>query len=389
MKRGESVPPSKRPSRSRPRKSGGPRSAATNAAGGGGRWTRVAIAVALALVGGAAFAFFSFSRRAHAGVGRAVDVEVPAGASDDEVGARLVAAGVIDSSSGFLLYAKLSGGLHATVGLHLLSDDLSYVEVLRRLRRSGGSTKVKVTIPEGWNRFDIAKRLREKRVCDEASFLAATTDRALLDELELRGAPSAEGWLFPATYELPADGDAREVVRRLVDEGHARFNKLTSVHGEGLGRLGAQLHFGPQEVMTLASVIEKEAVVDDERPIIASVFLNRLREPESGTGGKLQADPTAGYGCLVAAPTPPTCVGWLRAGSSRVNAEIQHDPQNAWSTYTHAGLPPTPIASPGERSIEAVLAPATTRFFYFVAKGGGRHTFSETLERHERATNPR
>jgi UPF0755 protein len=316
-----------------------------------------------------------------AGVGRAVDVEAAVGTSDSEVIAKLAAAGVIDSPTLFSVYAKTRGGVNAKPGRHLLTDDLSPVEVLRRIRRSPDAAKVHVTIPEGYHRFDIAKRLFERRVCDREGFLAATTDPALLNELGL-GA-SAEGYLFPATYDLPSNSDPADVVRRMVGEAKGRIDKLLKANPAALDAL-KPLAMGVREVIVLASVVEKEAMMDDERPIIASVFLNRLREPKE-TGGRLEADPTAGYGCLVSEPPSPTCFAWLQNGSTKVNAAIQHDPYNRWSTYTHAGLPPTPIANPGEKSIAAVLAPAPTKFFYFVAKGGGRHTFSESRAAHDAA----
>ena len=168
-----------------------------------------------------------------------------------------------------------------------------------------------------------------------------------------------------------------------MQTGKARTDKLLRESSNAAGVLQAQLGFGPNEIVTLASIVEKEAAVDDERPVIASVFLNRLREP-AVTAGKLQADPTAMYGCFAQVPPTRACAAWLAAGAGKPSAEIQHDPDNRWSTYTHAGLPPTPIANPGERSIAAVLAPASTRYFYFVAKGGGRHAFSERLDEHDR-----
>lgn len=330
--------------------------------------------VAAAVVSVVVLALLALPLKRKNGVGRAVDIEVAAGATDAEIIAKLDAAGVIDSPTVFGLYARARGGVDAKPGRHLLADDLSPAEVLRRIRRSADAHKVHVTVPEGFHRFDIAKRLRDKRVCDESAFIAATSDPLLLNELGL-GA-TAEGWLFPATYDLPANSDATDVVRRMVGEAKARVDKLLKQHGAP--------SLSVPEAITLASIVEKEAVVDDERPIIASVFLNRLRDTKE-TGGRLEADPTAGYGCLVSQPPPPTCVTWLAAGSTRVNAAIQHDPLNKWSTYTHAGLPPTPIANPGEKSIAAVLAPAQTKYFYFVAKGAGRHTFSETRAAHDAA----
>lgn len=326
----------------------------------------------------------SLPHKRKSGVGRAVDVEIAPGASDADVIAKLEAAGVLDAPTAFSLYARTHGGIAARPGRHLLSDDLSPVEVLRRIQRSTEAAKVRVTIPEGWHRFDIAKRLRDKRVCDDAAFLAAAVDPALMNELGL--GVSAEGWLFPATYDFPSNSDGAEVVRRMVAETKGRIDKLLKASPNALDA-HKPLGIGVREVVVLASIIEKEAVVDDERPIIASVFLNRLRDPKE-TGGRLEADPTAGYGCLVSQPPPPSCVAWLTAGSTKVNATIQHDPANRWSTYTHAGLPPTPVSNPGEKSIAAALSPASTKFFYFVAKGGGRHTFSESRAAHENAVHP-
>jgi UPF0755 protein len=134
---------------------------------------------------------------------------------------------------------------------------------------------------------------------------------------------------------------------------------------------------GVREVVTLASMVEKEAAVDDERPIIASVFLNRLRDPAFHPK-RLECDPTASYGCLVAPEKAASCAGF----TGKATAAIEHDPDNLYSTYTHEGLPPGPIANPGARALEAVMAPAITHYFYFVAKGDGHSTFSETYEAH-------
>ncbi len=348
----------------------------------------LAVALVLGVLAAAATAAAIFVPRMHAdGAGRPIDVDIPAGAGDDDVTARLVSAGVVTSPRLFGMYVSAIGGLHAAPGRHLLADDLSHAELVRRLRRNGEASKIKVTLPEGWNRFDMARRLREKRICDDGAFLAATTERAILDQFGI-AAPSAEGWLFPATYSLPADADAREVARTLLGEGKKRVDALMKQNEAGVLELQQTLGFGAGQIVTLASIVEKEAVVDDERPIIASVFLNRLRDP-SFVPHLLQADPTASYGCFAAALPSPACATWVAEKTTKPSAEIEHDEANAWSTYTHEGLPPTPIASPGEKSLRAVLAPSKTRFLYFVAKGGGRHTFSETLEKHNEAVAPK
>jgi UPF0755 protein len=135
-----------------------------------------------------------------------------------------------------------------------------------------------------------------------------------------------------------------------------------------------------RQLVTLASMVEKEAVADDERPLIASVFLNRLRDP-AFKPRRLECDPTASYGCLVAPEKAASCAGF----TGKATAAIEHDPDNPYSTYTHEGLPPGPITNPGAKSLEAAMAPASTHYLFFVARGDGRSTFSETREAHERA----
>jgi UPF0755 protein len=127
-------------------------------------------------------------------------------------------------------------------------------------------------------------------------------------------------------------------------------------------------------------MVEKEAVADDERPLIASVFLNRLRDP-AFKPRRLECDPTASYGCLAMPEKAASCAGF----AGKATASIEHDPDNPYSTYTHEGLPPGPIANPGAKSLDATMSPASTHFFYFVARGDGRSTFSETYEAHASA----
>jgi UPF0755 protein len=253
------------------------------------------------------------------------------------------------------------------------------------LSRAPGRPTARVTVPEGFSRFDIAARLEKQRVVSKSAFVRASADPILLDELGIErggavGAESAEGYLFPATYELPLDADPREVVRRLVAEADKRWAALAASHASSLATLRASLGFGRREILTMASMIEKEAAVDDERPLIASVFLNRLLDP-TFKPRRLQSDPTAAYGCVAAPEEAPSCAGF----SGKITPAINRDPKNRYSTYTNDGLPPGPIANPGARAIEAVLAPAATKYLYFVAKGGGRHTFSEDLEQHNEA----
>ncbi len=379
------LPPMKRKRRKRRRSRpndppASPRQRLTRAA----TWTLAGLG--LAALAGAVFLMLVFPARHGPGIGRDVELTLQGDESSDALAARLAAAGLIDSPRLFSMYARFSGAQGRIArGAHLLTDDLAAHEILARLERRGAAVHMRVTIPEGWTRFDIAKRLHKNYVTPERAFLAATENRALLDELHIDGA-SVEGFLFPATYDFPADADPVEIVRRFKMEFDKRWFALEQKHPYGTLDLSQSLHWGMREIVTLASIIEKEAAVDDERRTIASVFLNRLRDA-TFKRKVLQSDPTAGYGCLVMKELA-SCASY----TGRITHDINADPANLYSTYTHEHLPPGPIANPGAKSLEAVMSPAVTRYFYFVARGEGRHTFSETYEGHVAAvkdTGPR
>jgi UPF0755 protein len=329
---------------------------------------------------GAVLLMIVYPARKGPGGGRDVELTIEGDESPGALAARLAAAGLIADPRLFSAYARLSGTQgRLAKGAHLLTDDLSPKEILFRLERRGAQAHVRVTFPEGWTRFDFARRLQANHVCTQKEFLGASEDHALLEELHVDGT-SFEGFLFPATYDLLADSDAREVVRRLKAEFDKRWFALEQKHPYGVLDLSQSLHWGMREIVILASIVEKEAAVDDERRIIASVFLNRLRDP-SFKKKVLQSDPTSGYGCLVLRDKLASCANY----SGRITHDMNVDPDNPYSTYTHEMLPPGPIANPGAKSIESVMSPAVTRYLYFVARGEGRHTFSETYEAHAAA----
>lgn len=338
--------------------------------------TWILLALGAALTGMSTYLFVVYPASGGAGSGRHVDVifehdEPPAAIAEKLTAARLVA-----SPRLFAIYARLVR-VRAAPGRHLLTDDAGPQELVRRIERLGAAAHARVTVPEGWTRFDIARRLESLHVASQAGFLEASADGQLLRELALEG-ESAEGFLFPATYDLAKDSDPKDVVRRLVTEFERRFALLDQDHRLGHAQLEGTLGWGRREIVTLASLVEKEAALDEERPIVASVFLNRLRDP-SFKRKLLQCDPTAGYGCLVLRDRAPACAQY----AGRITHAINMDPLNAYSTYVHEGLPPGPIANPGIKSLQAVLAPASTKYLYFVARGEGRrHVFSETLEEH-------
>ena len=375
---------SARKKRASKRKSGSPgegREGKKPPASGGPRLLRwasfvAAFVVATLLVG----LLLVYPATAGPGTGRDVELVVPGDESADALAARLAAAGLVKSPGLFAIYLRATRAAARVIpGTHLVTDDVSPATLLSRLERTSGAGHAKVTIPEGFTRFDIAKRLQALHVCPLRAWLDATQDRALLAELHIDG-PSAEGFLFPATYELALDSAAPDLVRRMKTEFDRRYALLEGSHQAGLLELSTTLNWGQKEVVTLASMIEKEAAVDDERPVIASVFLNRLRDP-SFAPKLLQCDPTAGYGCLVAPERSPSCLAY----TGKVTHDIVSDASNPYNTYKHEGLPPGPISNPGAKSIEAVMAPAMTHYLYFVARGEGRHTFSETYGAHTAA----
>jgi UPF0755 protein len=266
----------------------------------------------------------------------------------------------------------------------VLRDDLGPRARAQRLSRSPSRATRKVTIPEGWNHKQIAARLADLEVCDGAAFEAAVFDAALRSELGVLG-PSFEGYLFPATYELTVDSEPQNLIRLLASETRKRLARIAAEHPQALAQLAEKDGFGEHEILTLASVIERESGDPKEDAVIASVFFNRLRDPDFRPLRSLQSDPTAAYGCLVMPDRAPSCAAYR----GLVLPAMLRDAANPYNTYRHPGLPPGPIANPGEGAIRAVLAPDKTDYLYFVSVGGGRHRFSRTFEEHRQAVSGR
>jgi UPF0755 protein len=337
------------------------------------------IAVCLALLIG-------FGKLGGTSGSRAVEIDWPAGVDSEEAAALLETAGLIDNHDAMAIFLRTTGGTASFVpGPHLIPQGKSPWQIRQLLSRSPERPMARVVLPEGFHRFDIADRLEKLGVTGRRAFLRASADPTLIAELAIDKdgsamAESAEGYLFPATYDLHVDSDPADLVRRLVTESDRRWATLAAKHKDGLASLGATLGWGRREVITLASMVEKEAAVDEERPVIASVFLNRLLNPEFRPK-RLQSDPTSTYGCLAFPEEAPSCAGFQGKSTPAIN----QDPNNRYSTYVRERLPPGPIANPGAASIAAVLAPAATKYLYFVASGGGRHSFTEDLASHNEA----
>ncbi len=294
---------------------------------------------------------------------------------------RLSEAGLIRHPWLFELYMRISGqGDHRVAGTHLMKSRMSPKVLLQCLVRAPNRPKVSLTIPEGFDQFKVASRLEALGICGASEFLSAASDPRLLRELSIVG-PSAEGYLFPLTYLLAIDTEPESLIAQWVTETRQRIDALSGAHSQGLMRLKEQRGWGEHELLTMASVIEKETHHQEERGLIAGVFFNRLDDLEFRPRRMLQSDPTAYYGCLVSANQYSGCAG----NPGRVVAAMLRDAQNPYNTYRRPGLPPGPIANPGQASIEAVMNPEKTNYLFFVAKNG-KHIFSRTLAEHEAKT---
>jgi UPF0755 protein len=342
------------------------------------RVAAMAIGLAATLVAGA-LCLFAWSFLAGPGEGRIQHFEVEPNESTASVAARLREANLIASPRLFSAYVGvLHPSLDFAVGPHVVRGDLSARELVKRLARSPGRAAAHVVVPEGFNHVQLGERLQQLGVCDAEDFRRAVRDGALALALGIP-AGSAEGYLFPATYELLADSTPAAVVKVLVSEAQGRLAKLQAELGTQYAVRKAEHGLSPHDVVVLASIVEKEAAKADEKPLIASVFLNRLIDPTFRPLHMLQSDPTATYGCLVQEPPPASC------SPGRPTPAMLRDASNPYNTYRHPGLPPGPISSPGEGALRAVLSPAKTDYLYFVAQGGGRHRFSRTFSEHRGA----
>ena len=291
----------------------------------------------------------------------------------ESVAARLAEEKVVDSAFVYAAYHRLViGASSLREGNVLLARNLSAEEVLRRISVGRGPVPRRVVIPEGQTRFDIAELLEAQNICGAAEFLVATSAPPRGIE-----APSREGYLFPDTYEFRESTAAEDVAARLLANFETRTDTLFAEHADAVADLEAQ-GMSRHDVLILASVVEREAGVASERPIIAGVFLNRLRSDTFRPRHRLQADPTVAYGCIAEPARAPSCEGY----EGRITRAMLNDSANRYNTYRHGELPPGPIANPGSDAIEAVLAPAPHDYLYFVARGGGRHAFAADLDTH-------
>ncbi len=311
-----------------------------------------------------------------------IEFEIERGASFPEVLRRLVEHAVVPESEAmyFKLFVLHKGAASkVTAGPHRFRGDMTPSEVLDELIRPQPARETAVTIPEGKNLIEVAIILAEAGLGTPSELEAAMRDRELLTELGIPG-ETVEGYLFPDTYKLPQRASPSDLVRRLVARHHEVFADLKRRHRDAAEQLERRLEWGDHQLVILASVVEKETAAKHERPLIAGVFLNRMKFA-SFHPKLLQTDPTIVYGCTVPKHKSDAC----KQFQGRIRSIHLRDLDNPYNTYTHEGLPPGPISNPGRAALEAVFAPKASRFLYFVSRNDKSHQFSRTVAEHESA----
>ncbi len=290
-------------------------------------------------------------------------ISIPQGTSVAALADTLAAHQLIRSGIAFQLAARALGAakeLHA--GRYRIAPGLSNTEIIRRLTGSEYALILRATFPEGITMYRVASIAKDKLGLDSGIFMRFAFDTAFLHSLGVpEEARSAEGYLFPDTYEFLLRADPKALLTKMIKH----WKKIAS---DSLYENSVEENLSLNEVMTLASIVEAEAHRPDERDTIAGVYLNRLR-----IGMKLDADPAVQYGL-------------------HLNRPITHDDlltPNPYNSYMNTGLPPGPICSPGAASIRAALNPAKSKYLYFVARrdGSGGHYFSKSLAEQDRKIN--
>jgi UPF0755 protein len=275
------------------------------------------------------------------------------GFSTRRIAHELQSAGVIRNASAFVLWQQLHRHQSLKAGEYLFERTANSIDVWNRLER-GDIYVHTVVIPEGFTMFEIARAIEDAGLGSGKDFLqVASTDTALISDLAPQ-ATSLEGYLFPSTYEFTRTQSMHDMAAMMVRQFRQAANEIG-------------LNANVPQTVTLASIVEKETAVPEERPLVASVYFNRL-----GRNIALQADPSVIYAELLAG----TYQGALH------HADMQTD--SPYNTYRRAGLPPGPIANPGRGSLEAALHPAQSEYFYFVSDGNGHHRFARDLDEHNR-----
>ncbi|MCC6140608.1 MAG: endolytic transglycosylase MltG [Nitrospira sp.] len=284
-------------------------------------------------------------------------VVIAEGATFQHVAGLLERERLIKSRSAFVLLGKSrAADRKIRPGEYELNPAMSPADILSKLM-AGRVVLHQVTIPEGYTMAQIADVLAQHRIVDRAEFLHLAKDKSFIKTLGI-SAETLEGYLYPDTYRFPKPVPAKDVIRTMVEQ----LNQVLTPEWQARAK---EIQWTMHQVLTLASVIEKETGSGEERPQISSVFHNRLQKKIP-----LQSDPTVIYGL-------PNYDGNIH------KKDLSHP--SPYNTYRWAGLPPGPIASPGAQAIRAALYPAVSAYLYFVSKNDGTHQFSATLIEHNKA----
>ncbi len=283
-------------------------------------------------------------------------VQIPFGTGTAGIAEQLAREGVIRYPWQFLLVRAVHPKATLQSGEYRFASAASVRDVFNRLAR-GDVYYFEFTVPEGSNIFDISRSLESQGIMPAERFLHAAEDPSIIRDLS-PNARTMEGFLFPSTYRMNHATTAEDLCKRMTDAFRREWRKAGAVTGAD-----------PRRVVTLASLVEKETAAPGERPLIASVFTNRLAK-----GMRLECDPTTIYAAEL---------------DNRYRGVIHRSDlanKNPYNTYQNTGLPPGPIANPGAEAIAAALMPAETKYLFFVAKPeGGSHRFSATMAEHEKA----
>ena len=321
----------------------------------------VVLTLFIVIIGGAAVVTMSLRLqqpfRAYPGSEQFVDI--PQRSGSRTIGERLVASGVVQDHLTFRIALWRSGkGRQLKAGEYRFDRAMTPAEVVDKIAR-GDVYTVAATFPEGLTIAEMAKIYEAHGLGTAQAFVDASRDVTAINDIDSK-ATDLEGYLFPETYALPRSADAAALVRLMV----AGFRRVLTPEIRDAAKAR---NLSVRQLVTLASIVEKETARADERPLVAAVYQTRLR-----IGMPLQCDPTVIFALT-------------RAG--RYDGNLHHDDlsfDSPYNTYRYAGLPPGPIASPGRASIQAVAHPADADYLYFVSRNDGSHAFAKTLDEHSR-----
>ena len=320
----------------------------------------IIVLVLLAVAAGTAGWFWLSIERPYQGFpAEGVFVDLPHGASSRTVARLLRQNGVIRSSTAFEVYARRHPTRRLQAGEYFFNHPISGHDVFWQIA-DGHVYEQPFTVREGETIFDIARELEAGKFMTASEFLQAAQNPELIHDMA-PNAKTLEGFLYPATYQLPRHPAADALTAEMVKKFREEWNRIASTAPI------APSYAIAGRVVTLASLVERETPKPDERPLVAGVFENRLSK-----NMRLQCDPTVIYALEQ--------VGQYKG--SLTGADLHFD--SPYNTYEHGGLPPGPIGNPGEVSLSAAMTPAKTPFLYFVANTQGGHFFAETLEEHNR-----